>query len=150
MLADRRPAGRTGCNTVNQLYTPWVTRLGEVAEIAVMGAFMARVAQAYFHFHTRLAEREMRKFGRKVDQAARRAALRNFGTAVLINVEIEEGSLIGRVTILLWQIVLCDEDQIVGFRVSLQQILERFAHDALSCGPRRPAQVGQVIEILLD
>lgn len=63
-----------------------------------MGALMARVAQAYFHFHTRLAEREMRKFGRKVDQAARRAALRNFQTSVLINVEIEEGSLIGRVT----------------------------------------------------
>jgi hypothetical protein len=58
---------------------------------------MARVAQAYFHFHTRLAEKEMRKFGREVDQAARRAALRNFETAVLINVQIEEGSLIGRV-----------------------------------------------------
>jgi hypothetical protein len=59
---------------------------------------MARVAQAYFHFHTRLAERQMRKFGRQVDRAARRAALRNFETAVLINVDIEEGSLIGRVT----------------------------------------------------
>jgi hypothetical protein len=59
---------------------------------------MAQVAQAYFHFHTRIAEKEMRKFGRQVDQAARRAARRNFETAVLINVEIEEGSLIGRVT----------------------------------------------------
>jgi uncharacterized protein (UPF0335 family) len=59
---------------------------------------MARVAQAYFHFHTRLTQREMRKFGRQVDTAARRAALRNFQTSVLINVEIEEGSLIGRVT----------------------------------------------------
>lgn len=59
---------------------------------------MAQVAQAYFHFHTRLNEKEMRKFGRQVDRAARRAALRNFETVVLINVEIEEGSLIGRVT----------------------------------------------------
>jgi hypothetical protein len=59
---------------------------------------MARIAQAYFHFHTRFAEKEMRKFGRQVDLAARRAALRNFETATLINVEIEEGSLIGRVT----------------------------------------------------
>jgi hypothetical protein len=60
---------------------------------------MARIAQAYFHFHTRLAEKEMRKFGRQVDRAARRAALRNFETVVIINVDIEEGSLKGRVTV---------------------------------------------------
>jgi hypothetical protein len=61
---------------------------------------MARIAQAYFHFHTRLSEKELRQFGHRVDHAARQAAIRNFKTAVLINVEIEEGSLIGRVTAL--------------------------------------------------
>ncbi|MCK9916270.1 hypothetical protein MXD81_44675 [Microbacteriaceae bacterium K1510] len=59
---------------------------------------MAQVAQAYFHFHTVLPSRELRRFGRQIDKASRRAALRNFETTVLINVEIVEGSLIGRIT----------------------------------------------------
>jgi hypothetical protein len=59
---------------------------------------MARIAQAYFHFHTRLSEKALRKFGRQIDRVARRAAIKNFDGSVLIEVEIEEGSLIGRVT----------------------------------------------------
>jgi hypothetical protein len=59
---------------------------------------MAQVAQAYFHFHTNLSPKELRKFGRQIDRAATRAATNSFETDVLINVDIEEGSLIGRVT----------------------------------------------------
>lgn len=59
---------------------------------------MAQVAQAYFHFHADLPARDLREFGRQIDRAARRAALRNFETTVLINVEIVEGSIIGRIT----------------------------------------------------
>lgn len=59
---------------------------------------MAQIAQAYFHFHADLPARNLSKFGRRIDRAARSAALRNFDTTVTITVEIVEGSTIGRIT----------------------------------------------------
>jgi hypothetical protein len=59
---------------------------------------MAEIAQAYFHFRTHFSKRRLRRFGHQIDRVAREAAIRNFESTVLINVEIEEGSIIGRVT----------------------------------------------------
>jgi hypothetical protein len=93
---------------------------------------MARIAQAYFHFHTRLAEKEIRKFGRQVDKAARRAALRNFETAVLINVDIEEGSLKGRVTVFA-SIVLATTSLVANYKGAKDSVKE-MCEDARSFG----------------
>jgi len=60
---------------------------------------MAHVAQAYFHFRTLSSVRDVKSFGRKIDAAARHAARTNFDLDVRVVVELEDGSLIGRVSV---------------------------------------------------
>lgn len=60
---------------------------------------MAQIAQAYFHFRTDLSVKQFQKFGRQVRRASKGAALNNFDREVSVLVDIEEGSVKGRVTV---------------------------------------------------
>jgi len=45
--------------------------------------WMAQVAQAYFHFHADLPARDLKKFVRQIDRAARPVTLNGIQDAVL-------------------------------------------------------------------
>jgi len=93
---------------------------------------MAQVAQAYFHFETALSAQELRRFGRKVRKASREAALRNFNIEVQIVVDIEEGSLVGRITAI-GAIILSTTSLISNYK-GVKDSLNEICQDARSFG----------------
>lgn len=93
---------------------------------------MAQVAQAYFHFETRLTETELKKFGGQVKRASRSAAQYYFDHDVLIHVDIEEGSLIGRVTASM--LVLSGLTGLVANYKGVKDSVKEMCEDARSFG----------------
>lgn len=59
---------------------------------------MTKIAQAYFHFETKLSSSDFQNFGEEISKISKKAAKNHFSTKIAVDIEIEEGSLIGRIT----------------------------------------------------
>lgn len=93
---------------------------------------MAQLAQAYFHFKTDMRPTELQEFGRRVRDVSRIAALRNFDIEVRVDVDIEEGSLKGRITVV-GALLLSGTSLIANYKGVKDSVIE-ICQDARSFG----------------